>query len=221
MRALVIACLLATFACDRPTASRPEPIFDPTALTGGLLYRWASGSTVRVWVVNAPTSGASLDLGVATRLAMSRWNDVAAFGEFTLTSATRIEDAHLIVYDAASPLPVSEGSCLFTPRGSAGYTYFCPRPASVDSVPRAELLWLAQNGPGLTTVVIRLDRGRIASQSAYNAVVAHEFGHALGIGAHSDLPSDVMFALPTAETPSERDRGTLRWLLGQRPSLLL
>ncbi len=36
-------------------------------------------------------------------------------------------------------------------------------------------------------VLIRVDRGAVASQAVYNALVAHEFGHALGIGAHSTL----------------------------------
>jgi len=172
-------------------------------------------------VVNSPPSAAPLDLGLATRQAIERWNAVAAFREFTLKSATRIDEAQIIIYDGVAALPVSVGTCGFNPRGAAGYTYFCPGTAAVGAIARAELLPLSQDGPGLTTVVIRLDRGRVSNQSSYNAIVAHEFGHALGIGAHSDLPTDVMFGLPTAETPSERDRATLRWLLGQHPALVL
>ncbi len=222
--ARVAACsvgVLSGFACDTPSATRPDEAFNPTTLTGGVLYRWTSGTTIRVWVVNPSSAGFPIDLGLATRQAMHRWNQVAAFGEFTLKSATRIDEANIIVFDGVAPLPVSEGSCVFNPRGSTGYVYFCPGSAVAGAVPRAELLWLTQGGPGVTTVIIRLDRGRASSQSAYNAIVAHEFGHALGIGAHSDVPSDVMFGLPTTEIPSERDRATLRWLLGQRPALVL
>jgi hypothetical protein len=213
--------VLSALACDTPSATRPDEAFDPTTLTGGVRYRWASGTTIRVWVVNPSSAGFPIDLGLATRQAMTRWNEVAAFGEYTLKSATRIDEANIIVFDGVAPLPVSEGSCVFNPRGSAGYTYFCPGSPVAGALPRAELLWLTEGGPGITTVIIRLDRGRASSQSAYNAIVAHEFGHALGIGAHSDVSSDVMFALPTTEIPSARDRATLRWLLGQRPALLL
>jgi predicted Zn-dependent protease len=86
---------------------------------------------------------------------------------------------------------------------------------------RAERFPLSAGGLSAITVVIRLDRGRLTSQESLNAVVAHEFGHALGIGAHSDDARDLMFGLPTVSAPSARDRGTLRFVLGQRPGLTL
>jgi predicted Zn-dependent protease len=70
-------------------------------------------------------------------------------------------------------------------------------------------------------VVIRVDRGRVTDQAAYNAVVAHELGHAVGIGAHSDQPSDIMFGVPTVSMPSARDARTLQNLLGRQPDITL
>ncbi|MBL0172961.1 MAG: hypothetical protein IPP90_20095 [Gemmatimonadaceae bacterium] len=217
LRPRSLLLLAALVSCDGPVATRPEPAYDPTVLTGGLLYRWSSGKTIRVWIVPT-TATTSPDLGVAVRLAMSRWNDVRQFAEYTLTAASSIGDADILVFDRESTLPIATGSCPFDPRGSAGYTYFCPGSGEPR---RAERLAPSTNGGAGVSVVIRVDRGRVGSQSGYNAVMAHEFGHALGIGAHSDEAADLMFGLPSVEIPSARDRATLRFLLGRPPGLTL
>lgn len=208
-------CLLVA-GCDSPVSTRPAAAYDPTTLTGGLLYRWSSGKTVRVYVVPSVSSG--FDLGTATRQAIVAWNAVRQFGEYTLETAPTIAEANVVVFDRDTPTPIRAGSCLFDPRSASGYTYFCPDAATPT---RAERLQLAAGGLSAITVAIRLDRGRITSQDALNAVVAHEFGHALGIGAHSDDARDLMFGLPSVSAPSARDRGTLRFVLGQPAELTL
>jgi hypothetical protein len=203
------AALIFAFvgACASPTATRPEAAYNPTTLTGGMRYRWQSGSTVRVWVVNSAT-GAPLNLGIATRSAMVRWNAVPQFAEVTLVSATSIDAAEVVIYDNLAIAPVRAGRCDFDARSAAGYTYFCP-----DGAGGAERLLLENGGASAVQVVIRVDPARVTSQQAFNALVAHEFGHALGIGGHSDVGSDLMFGLPSVETPSARDRATLRAVL--------
>lgn len=216
-RALGLAALLGAISCETPTAARPVAAYDPTTLTNGLLYRWTSGTTVRVWVVSQAVLS-PFNLAVAVGQGMEQWNGVRQFGEFTLALAEQIEDADLVVYDRDQPPPAQVGSCPFDPRNSAGYTYFCP---GGGEPPRAEQLPLTSNPSSSVSVVIRIDLGRVTSQAGLNAVVAHELGHALGIGGHSDDPLDLMFGSPSVQVPSAKDAATLRFLLGQPPGLLL
>jgi len=215
--AFAIACALSLSACEAPTATRPAFAYDPTTLSRGQLYRWQSGRQIRVWteVVSGP---ATVDLSLAVRQSMATWNALPLFGEFELVGASSLADADIIVYDRATPLPITATNCSYDPKASAGYTYFCPTSVTPAT---AERLALTSGVAGRVTVVIRVDRGRVTDQAGYLALVAHEFGHALGIGGHSDEVRDLMFGLPTVTAPTSRDVQTLRYLLGRRPDITL
>ncbi len=216
-RIALSALLLVGTACETPTAVRPEFAYDPTSLSRGLLYRWASGRRIAVWA-EVDNGATQVDLDRATRQAIASWNAIPDFREFELVRAASLAEADLVVYDRANPMPLNAGSCAFDAQNSAGYTYFCP----TGSAPvRAQPLPLASGGAARATVLIRVDRGRVSDQNGYNALVAHEFGHALGIGGHSDDARDLMFGLPTAPAPTPRDAQTLRHLLGRRPDITL
>ncbi len=214
--ARAIALIVLVGGCDAPRVTRPDFAYDPTVLTARKLYHWTSGTTIRVWAVLDVND--AIDLGVATRTALSVWNAVPQFAEYSLVMASSIDSADVVIYDRASAAPVTPGSCAFDPRGAAGYTYFCPG----SGIPtRAEHLTLSNVRASSIVVVMRVDRGQATSQSAYNALVAHEFGHALGIGGHSDSTADVMYGAPTKATPTTRDIATLRYVLGQVPAFTL
>ncbi|WP_411280302.1 hypothetical protein [Gemmatimonas sp.] len=210
---MVMAAMLLTWACDNPTVVRPDFAYDPTALTGGLLYRWSTGAKVRVFV--EPMAAGSADLAVAVQRAVQSWNAVPQGREFTLDVASNRDVADVIVYDRSVAQPVATGSCPFNPSGAAGYTYFCPLNG------RAERLRPIAATVLTAAIVIRVDMTTTATQSALDALVAHEIGHAVGIGGHSPQASDVMFTRPTVSTPTERDRNTLRNLLGRAADITL
>jgi hypothetical protein len=202
-------------ACDAPSATRPEFGYDPTSLTGGVLYRWPAGSVVRIWV--EPDSSSGISLLVAVARAVETWNAIPEFAEFKLERSASIFDANIVVYDRAVPNPMRGGTCLFDARG-AGYTYFCLPPGNPRT---AEQLTTRSGAATTVTVIISMDRARVTTQAAYDALVSHEMGHAIGIGGHSDQATDLMFGNPTVDFPSNRDRLTLQYLLGQRPNALL
>lgn len=50
---------------------------------------------------------------------------------------------------------------------------------------------------------------------------AHEFGHALGIKAHSPFREDLMYGDRVVNSLSEADKATIRWLYKQQPQWVL
>lgn len=210
----LVAALALVAGCEAPTLSRPVFAYDPTSLVGGQAYRWSSGSTVKVWFIQP--NDLTRDVRAAVLGAMVEWNDLPLFGEYRLEPAASLADANIVVFDQSTPTPVvPAAACAFDPRGSAGYTYFCPEGT------RALRMAATGGGPTRISVVIRLDVGRTSSQEVLNAVVAHEFGHALGIGGHSPNAQDVMFGAPTVSVPTGRDAQTLQFVLGERPRFTL
>jgi predicted Zn-dependent protease len=212
--AALVATLTLLAACDAPTAARPDFAYDPTQLSEGQLYRWPTGQTIRVWA-DVGTGVAPFDLQQAVRQAIATWNAQPRFGEFVMELAPSASQANLIVFDRSRPLPIVPGSCAFDARASFGYTYFCANAG------RAERLALASGASSTVSVVIRVDRSLVADQAGLNAIVAHEFGHALGIGAHSPESTDLMFGLPRVSAPSPRDMRTLQYVLGAVPDITL
>jgi predicted Zn-dependent protease len=208
-----VLALLLFAGCDSPTVVRPAFAYDPTELTGGLLYRWSTGARVRVFV--EPASGTPLSVAAAVLRATQAWNALPQVREFTLEIATTREAADIIVYERSQTQPVLNGGCAFAPSGAIGYTYFCPAGG------RAERLRVVGSPNATVSVVIRVDMAATASQTALDALVAHEMGHAIGIGGHSPQAADVMSPRPVATTPTDRDAQTLRNLLGRAADVTL
>ena len=222
-RALRAAVVLLVAACDAPTYPATVPAYDPTVISGELVYRWRSGRTIVVYP--DPTSApAGFDIAAAVRIAALRWNDATRFGDYRLAATTNVKDADVIVRFRFAPPLVDLLGC-DPAGGGAGRTAFC-----TDTNP-VRVLPLLDGGGGHVKMDVYVDpEGRTAEQLSpfgltpqtyFQALVTHELGHVLGIGGHSDDPADVMNTFPRVTSPSEADRRTVRWVWLQAADLLL
>jgi predicted Zn-dependent protease len=138
-----------------------------------------------------------------------------AYREQTLRIVDRADEADIILRDRAAALPVDTTGCGVHWTESAASTLFCASGDTARTLPQFTGL------AGHTKVVITVDVAATADASQLLSVVAHEMGHALGIGGHSGSPADVMFAAPVVAAPSSADARTLRYVLHRRPDLTL
>lgn len=208
---IVAAATILGIACESPTYTRLEPAYSPTTLTQGKLYRWSNNRTLRVWIADSTAAATQIYMGTA--IASEGWNSIPIFGEFRLVAAQAPSEANILVVNRADPLPFAvPASCPFVP-DNIGYTYFC--------VSGNQAMTLNADSGGEATVVISIDMLAITSIDHLTSVIAHELGHALGIGGHSTEAGDIM-ALPADRSiPSDRDKDTMRFVLGQHPDFRL
>jgi predicted Zn-dependent protease len=210
--------LLGLAACYVPTVPGEAPGYDP-ALASGELYRWTLGRTVAVYV-DPTAQPAGTDLRAATASALDAWRDALHYRELSLTLADDPRTADVVLHVAAAPRVVGTAGCTPPAGEPAGATFFC-RARLTAQQDTALTLPLLAGGGGRVKVDVLVDPAQTPSAGGLPALVAHELGHALGIGAHSPDASDLMYAAPAAARPSARDAATLRWLLHQDVDLRL
>jgi hypothetical protein len=210
-----VAVLLATAGCAPPTVDGFAPSYDPTALTGGLVYRWRLGRTISLYVDPAALPG-DVDLALLAQVAAGRWAASLGYRELRTRVTSSPIDADILIRDPDAPLVADTAGC-GGPRWSdaAGSTVFCP---AGDS---ARTLALPGPNPGRIKVIVTVDRDAVPAPAAFEAILLHELGHAFGIGGHSDDILDVMAPVPAALAPTPRDVRTLRYIVHQPPDISL
>ena len=211
-RVSVVALGLWLAGCQTPTVAGESPAYDPTRLTGGLLYRWALGATVAVYVDTTGAGAAGVDLPAAVARGLDAWRGSWRYDELrpVLTDAPHAAD--VVVQLAGAPALVDVSGCPDRIATGAGATVLCAAGDSARTLPL-----FGDAGAGHVKVAISVS----AASAALDAIVAHELGHAFGIGGHSDVESDLMHAAPAVSAPSERDARTLRYVLHQPAALRL
>jgi predicted Zn-dependent protease len=190
-------------ACDSPTIpERPDGY--GFALPGpDLVFHWASGTRVRVFVASEPASRAQ-GLADAFTAAARAWTVAAPLGEIVVERASSIATADVVVAWSDGPFPVATQDC--TPStGAAGVTTFCLTPDN-----GAFVRFPAADG-GASDVIFLITISPAIAEDAVvrRRLVTHEIGHALGLFQHSPNAADLMFGGQlSVDAPSEADRAT-------------
>ncbi len=207
-RALGALLLALAAGCDAPTVPGEAPAYDPTALTGGRVYRWPLGATVRVHVAESPGRSA---LAPHLRRAADAWLATLAYRELDVRLVSRAAEADVVVGHAADH-PVALDACGPFSIGAA-FTLLCPDADSARTLP------LRDGTASRVKIAVAIDEAQLESADRLAAVVAHELGHVLGVGGHSGDVGDVMHADPRVGSPSARDARTLRYVV-HRPAAI-
>ncbi|MBA4071416.1 MAG: hypothetical protein C0497_06195 [Gemmatimonas sp.] len=212
----LVATLVILSGCTEAAGPKLDPpAYDPTQLSGGLIYRWPTGTTIAVYVDPTAVS-AGVDLAGTTAAGMAAWKAALGGSQFAFRTAATAADADVIVHVSAAPRLVELAGCAEPPTFAGGVTFFCPARDSALTLPL-----VGGPGTGRVKVDIAINPDATNATNTLRALVTHELGHAVGIGGHSPNALDVMFAQPSVAVPSSRDISTLRWLVRQAIDLRL
>jgi predicted Zn-dependent protease len=209
LRAALVA--LAVAACDSPVVGPENVAYNPSPPPESLTYHWPLGKTLSIYV--DPTGvPAGADLAATVRHASMVWASVIYYREFDFRFSANPSDADVIVHYGTAPLLVDTLDC--NRQAETGVTFFCNDGNVIQVLP------LLSGAPGRVKMDVSVSHPPAGGAEAFRAIVAHEFGHVVGIGGHSPDAQDLMFGAPAVTAPTERDARTLRTVL-HLPSALV
>ncbi len=211
---LLLAAFAVTAACGGDSSGPPSPepysfeliqAYDSAGFRVDTLpFHWPRGMVpLQVWAENA----AGLPTHVAN--AITRWRGAFRNGEWNAVLTADSTTADIIVRHLPIAAPMGRPAIRLRAQG-----LFCEGVTLIDTVgTRFELR---------VPVQVRVyDLPAAPDPTACLAqVTAHELGHALGILQHSPFDEDLMYAVPTATVPSDRDLATARHAYRVTPELV-
>ena len=227
--AALTAAVMSFAGCEAPTVPLRDEAYSFVFEGFGerLIYRWPDGERIGVHVVPPTDPERAGVLEAAFRHTASAWNEAALYGEFELVPAS-LEEADVILAWANQTLPIDVSSCPPFPSGSA-WTTFCSDD-EFEAIQYYPLTEGEHDEDGVHMIVQVLYSPANIDQVA--ALVAHEFGHVLGIGTHPCDYADagcergegayasLMYAgIPVQSAPSRADRETVELLYHTVPDL--
>jgi hypothetical protein len=211
---------IVTTACDAPVIPGRDtsdifPFDLPT--TPSTIMRWPVGSTIRVHVAEARTVEGTATLRAAFEAGARAWNATALFSEYAIRPASSLEEADVVLAFSDVTLPVSTQNC--QPALTVAVTTFC-----IDDLgtPDASLrVFPATSGEAGRVRIIVLVLATFADDgSSVERLVAHELGHVLGIGRHSEDARDLMYRVDQVTSrPTSRDAATAQVLYHVRADI--
>ena len=212
MRRAVLFFVLLAAACDGSIVAerRLQDVYDFRIKSINKTVHWPVGSTVRVYVVDGPTTQQTDWLTSGVEHAATVWNAAALYGEVHVQRVSSAAEADAIVqYSFTSNSPVDVTGCL--PSGPDAVTTFC---LSAQQSDRLYVFPLKDGGSSHVRFVVNVRQSAAVDQETTWRLVTHEIGHVLGIAAHSTLETDLMYGGATLlrNDPNDRDRNTLEVL---------
>lgn len=210
----ILAAVAVTAACGGDSSGPPSPepydfeliqAYDSAGFRVDTLpFHWPAGMVpLKIWAENS----AGLPTHVGDAIAL--WRDAFRHGEWNAVLTTDSTTADIIVRRLPIAAPMGQPAIRLEAQG-----LFCEGVTLIDTVAtRFELR---------VPVEVRVyDLPAAPDPAACLAqVTAHELGHALGILQHSPFDEDLMYAVPTATAPSDRDLATARHAYQVTPLLV-
>ncbi|MBI4543948.1 MAG: hypothetical protein HY703_01985 [Gemmatimonadetes bacterium] len=213
-RAGLAAAVAAAASCDSPTIpGRVEAYNFALAAEPPVIFHWNPGRRVRVFVAGGDDAARAAALAAASAAASREWNGAVLFGEYRLSPAERLLDADVVLRWSDVPLPVEVPAPACQPAliGRA-VTTFCPTADTTE----LRVYPLKNAGPeaaGQVRMIVTVAASEAQAPERVLRLVAHEFGHVLGIWRHAPGPSDLMWGgVLVTERPTPADRATIQVL---------
>jgi hypothetical protein len=170
-----------------------------------LSFHWPrSRLPVKVWAQD------TLNLPAHTRHGIAQWKAVFLYREFdaVMVSDSNVADVLVTAGNAIKGgFLVTRLESMLAPECEGGTDLELPSGSREIQPPVRVFLNLrfAPAAPGV--------------EQCLALTTTHELGHAIGIFAHSPVPTDLMYADPTVPGPGERDRATAELAYHTEPTL--
>lgn len=210
-------------ACDAPTIPGRDTAdiypFD-LPVTPSTIMRWKVGRTIRVHVVDAATPDRTALLRAAFEAGAAAWNETALFAEYEIAPAADLADADVVLSFSDVLLPVSTADCL--PAVAVAVTTFCIDDLGSPDAALHTFPIVGGQDPGHVRMIVLVLSSAAANAATANRLVAHELGHVIGIGKHSDDTRDLMYRTDQMTArPTNRDAATAQVLYHVRANVVI
>jgi predicted Zn-dependent protease len=201
-------------ACDAPLMAVDDVGYDPLGLVP-FVYHWSPGHEIAIYV-DKRGEPSGVDIEAAVKAGIAAWESVAFLGEVRMKVVADVHEADVIVHHADAPglITVDLEQCPPPADLGGGRTYFCIL-ENASGRHTTSVLLLNDGSGGHVKMDVRVNVGAISDPEFFDAIVAHELGHVLGIGTHSSNNADLMFGTPRVFVPSDDDAAALRYVLSR------